>query len=1418
MTAPPYIPDYLDRGFAPLPIPRRQKNPTLPRWPDYRADPADLSAFAGTNVGLLLGGPSGGLVDVDLDTPEAVAAAPHLLPATGMVSGRAGARRSHHWYKCPDAPKKASTSFDDPTIPTDDPQRRRLVELRSTGGQTVVPPSVHTSGEDVVWHDFGDPAEVAADDILKAVTEVAVVALLARHWPGRGARQDAHLALAGGLARVGWPAGRAEALIRVLAVATGDDQVEERVRTVGRSGDKVAAGEDCTGWPKLAELLGARGPEIVAAVRGWLDRVAPRVTFGGKSGVDAPTGPAPWPAPVPLRACPAVPPFPVEHLPPWMGEWAVAQAAELQVPLALPAVLALGVAAGGVARKVVVTPWPGWEWEPVNLYAMCPLSTGERKSAGFRKALAPVRLLEKRVREAAVPAVAAAESEHRVATKRMDSLETQVSKCTDPDQKAALLVELAAARDDLPRCKVPAAPVWVVDDDTPEMLGAELCRQGGRLMTASAEAKALENIVRDDKANVDIFLKGHAGDDHNTGRITRGREEADRVALTCVYTPQPSVLGSLAERPELRQRGFLGRWLYALPDSTVGYRDCSRPAPPVPEPVRAGYAAAVTRLWESQPPADDEPIVLTMGPDAVALLTAFMSWVEPQMRPAGPLAGTAGWANKLVGLAARLAGVLHCADRAGRGEPPGGTIGGQVAGRAVAIARDFAVPHALAAFDLMGTSEAVVGARVVMRWVEHRDDPLAPFTKRDLHRAHQARFESVDDLQPVLDLLVRHDLIRPAAAVERGGPGRKASPCYEVNPAAFMPPDPPDRNDRNDGIPPGPPPPPDSVHSVNTVRGGPAANGPDFGGDRPAETNHAPVPPAESPPAPTGLTSPGHTLVADEVGLVVIEAAVRASGCVGLDIETTGLDPRADRLCLLGLATAAGVFLVDCTRVDPVPLWPALAAAEVAGHNLAFDLPFLARLGFAPGRLFDTMLASQVLEAGDRAAKHSLKDVAKRHLNLDVDKTEQRADWSGPLTQAMLAYAAADARLPLELRDAMRPKLEAAGLAGVVDLENAALPAVAWAAGAGVGFDRPAWEELAAESASDAKRLRGRLDDLLPGGPDLFGTAPRNWDSNPQVQAAFAAAGVTLDSTDDDALAAVDHPLADALRDYRGAGKLSSTYGTAWLKHAGAGGRVYCRWRQCGTMSGRMSAADPNLQQLPRDARYRKCFAAPPGRVLVKADYSQIELRLAARIADDKAMQDAYARGDDLHALTAEKVLGRAEVTRADRQTAKAVNFGLLFGAGAKRLAAYAKSSYGVAMTVGEAEDYRRAFFRAYPGLKRWHNTAGASGDRPADTRTVLGRRRAGVTSFTEKLNSPVQGSAADGLKHALALLWDRRAECPSAVPVLFVHDEVVVEVDEGDADAATAWLTRAMTDGMAPYCDPVPVEVEATTARTWGG
>jgi DNA polymerase-1 len=529
---------------------------------------------------------------------------------------------------------------------------------------------------------------------------------------------------------------------------------------------------------------------------------------------------------------------------------------------------------------------------------------------------------------------------------------------------------------------------------------------------------------------------------------------------------------------------------------------------------------------------------------------------------------------------------------------------------------------------------------------------------------------------------------------------------------------------------------------------------------------------------------------------------------------------------LLTLYTGTGCYAVDLFEV-PIealgPLWAALAQRPIAGHNLAFDLSFLMRSGFEPRACRDTMLASQLLRAGlsaDRQGRpvgHKLADLAERYLGLTLDKTHQLADWSGPLTPEMLQYAALDAELPVRLWPLLEQEIRQAELERTLAVELGALPAVAGMTAEGVGFDRAAWLALHAQTALEHQAVRADLDRLAPNDYSLFdGTAATNWDSPAQVRRVLAALGCPVTSTDDDALAGIGHPIGELLRRYRAAAKRLSAYGPGWQEYLDPDGHIRPSWVQLGAASGRMSCRNPNLQQLPRDPAYRRCFVAAPSHVLIKADYSQIELRLAAKIANEERMIAAYRKGDDLHTLTAQTLTGKAEVSKADRQLAKAVNFGLLYGMGARGLAQYARTSYGVNLTEAEAARHRKAFFALYAGLARWHRRT--TGNGATETRTLTGRRRLDVTRYTERLNTPVQGSGADGLKVSLGLLWQRRAECPSARLVLAVHDEIVLEVPQAEAEQARDWLIRCMKDGMRPLLDPVPVEVEATIAPTWGG
>lgn len=576
---------------------------------------------------------------------------------------------------------------------------------------------------------------------------------------------------------------------------------------------------------------------------------------------------------------------------------------------------------------------------------------------------------------------------------------------------------------------------------------------------------------------------------------------------------------------------------------------------------------------------------------------------------------------------------------------------------------------------------------------------------------------------------------------------------------------------------------------------------------------------------------------------------VEAVDAVALDLETTGLDSRRDEIRLLSLATLGGIRLIDCSKLDPDQILAALAGKRLIVHNGVFDLLFLRRLGYAHGgRVTDTMVLSRMVHAGERGAAgkrldHSLEACCKRELSLDLDKTHQKADWSGELSDEMLRYAAEDTRILLLLHEALARKIRKQGQERAVEIEERVLPAVIEMAHAGVPVDKGRWLRMIDEAKAGLEYLRAPLDVLADAPPEEVRKKNANnknipverkdkwnWDSPEQVKAAARSVGLKLEKTGMDHLKRVDHDLARALLSYKEARGNLGTYGEKFFEPTKEGREVYAdgrinpSWRVCEADTGRMSCAEPNMQNIPSKSRLRglrACVVAPEGRVLVVADYSQIELRVAAKIAGEGAMLEAYREGKDLHGMTARSVTGREEVSEGERKLAKAVNFGLLYGQGAEGLRNYARNSYGVEMSLSQAERYRRRFFKAYPAIRSWHRKEGKSFDAGDETAQSLTGRVRRVGRFTEKINHPVQGTAADGMKLALAFLWERRDECSDAVPVLAIHDEIVIECDADRAEEAKDWLVTAMKDGMDAVVNKeeprVPIEVEASVAQTWG-
>ena len=254
-------------------------------------------------------------------------------------------------------------------------------------------------------------------------------------------------------------------------------------------------------------------------------------------------------------------------------------------------------------------------------------------------------------------------------------------------------------------------------------------------------------------------------------------------------------------------------------------------------------------------------------------------------------------------------------------------------------------------------------------------------------------------------------------------------------------------------------------------------------------------------------------------------------------------------------------------------------------------------------------------------------------------------------------------------------------------------------------------------------------------------------------------------------------------------------------------------------------APHQNIQQTPRELAFRACWQAPEGRMLVIADYSQIELRVAAEIAQDQRMMKAYQQGEDLHRLTASLVSGVpiALVDKQQRQAAKAINFGLIFAMGARGLQAYSQDTYGVEMTLSQAEQFRQRFFQAYRGIDRWHKRVREEDaqkrqeGQPSETRTLLGRRYiwsnpAGVAGL---YNMPVQGSAADITKKALILIHEENHH-PSWHLVGCVHDEILMEVPEQDGVEAQNFLKRQMERAGKAILRSVPVLAESNIGHSW--
>lgn len=581
--------------------------------------------------------------------------------------------------------------------------------------------------------------------------------------------------------------------------------------------------------------------------------------------------------------------------------------------------------------------------------------------------------------------------------------------------------------------------------------------------------------------------------------------------------------------------------------------------------------------------------------------------------------------------------------------------------------------------------------------------------------------------------------------------------------------------------------------------------------------------------------------------------AIRRARICAIDTETTGLDPFTAELAGISLSWAPdqGVYIpvghADGSPQVPIgevraimnPLF-AEAGIEWVAHHWKFDWRILDAAGFVPPRATDDTMLSAWLLVPDRAqaGTYGLKGLARDKLGVEMTTFVEVAgggkDANIAKVPAVVAgrYAAQDADMTLALHRWFEPRLQEAGLLGVLrEIEMPLVPVLCRMEREGVRIDRGYFAELSREVEADLARISGEIHELA--GREFNINSPRQVgevlfeDLKLPAGKKVKSGGYSTDVTVLEDLAKM-HPLPARLLDYRRLEKLRGTYIDALPNSINPRtGRVHTSYGQTDAATGRLASNSPNLQNIPvrtQDGqRVRRGFTArEPGWKLVAADYSQIELRILAHMSGDAALAEAFRAGADIHALTASRVLGIPvpELTPAQRNQAKAINFGIIYGMGAFSL------SRQLEIPRATAEQFIADYFRAYPGVKAFMDGTREEAHRTGFVRTLTGRRRpiADINSPNQSvrnqaeriaINTPIQGTSADMIKLAMIRVDGRIArEGLRARMILQVHDELIVDAPGDEVEAVRALLVEEM--GAALPLGGVPVRVDVESGDNW--
>lgn len=542
-------------------------------------------------------------------------------------------------------------------------------------------------------------------------------------------------------------------------------------------------------------------------------------------------------------------------------------------------------------------------------------------------------------------------------------------------------------------------------------------------------------------------------------------------------------------------------------------------------------------------------------------------------------------------------------------------------------------------------------------------------------------------------------------------------------------------------------------------------------------------------------------------------------------IEKAGLQPHLSDIRLLQIYDGVTSYIFDLMLIKDVSIFlPLLLNKQFVAHNALFDLQFLMLLGATRMDIDCTLLMSKLLfHASYPTDSHSasLGDMVQAVFKMDVAKQLQISDWSKEdLTFEQVQYAGLDAVLVLKLAEKLAPALQRFGLLRSYQLLKAAQHPIAAMQLKGMMIDKEPhramvmrWRnqlvaakrevlELTGIDAVTGHKIGKWLEANLP--PEVLAIWPR-------TEPESGAQGVL--STDSNTFSEFSYlPIVAPIARFKKREKLTSTFGLNLHQQLNpVTGRLHCSFNLTGARTGRLSCSKPNLQQAPRspskeakaagEGDLRSIFIVPEGYVLVAADYSQVELRVAAELSQDEEMLSAYRNGIDLHALTASKTAHKplSEVTKQERQLAKAVNFGLLFGLGAAKFASYAKKSYGVEVSDDEAHEAVDIFRDTYRGYREWQLNQVDKASQTFEVRTPCGKLRKlpEDNTYGTAMNTPVQGGAAEVMLHALVFLYRELLERNLDANIInCVHDEILVECNKVFVDEVKQLVNDCMVQG----------------------